>query len=105
MVTGFHRSGHGATYEQIGSCTVSFFCSCSLSTSVAVNCLVIEPSRNFVVGVLGICHSALAHPVALGDHRRAVAGDQHDAAEAVHADLCLQVGVDFLRDLGRRCRY
>ena len=61
-MTGFHASGHGATYVQMGSCTVSFFCSCSLSTSVAVNCLVIEPSRNFVVGVLGTSHSALAQP-------------------------------------------
>ena len=62
MVMGFHASGHGVMYVQIGSCTVSFFCSCSRSTSVAVNCLVIEPSRNFVVGVLGISHSAFAQP-------------------------------------------
>ena len=31
-------------------------------TSVAVNCLVIEPSRNFVSGVLAMPHSMLASP-------------------------------------------
>jgi hypothetical protein len=28
----------------------------------AVNCFVIEPSRNFVVGVLGTSHSRIADP-------------------------------------------
>ncbi len=62
MVTGFQVSGHGVRYMQIASCTDSFFCSCRRRTTVAVNCFVIEPSRNFVCAVFGTCHSASAIP-------------------------------------------
>ena len=45
-----------------GSSTFSFPRSSSSRTDAAVNCLVSDPRRNFVAGVLGMFHSRLAAP-------------------------------------------
>ena len=62
IVTGFHASGHGATYTHTESSSLTFPASRSCIISMDVNCFVTEPMRNFVCGELGICHSMLAKP-------------------------------------------
>ena len=59
----------------------SFPCSTSLSTSAAVNCLVVEAIRNRVAMVFGTCHSRLASAERVLVDDRPVIGHQDDPAE------------------------
>jgi len=52
-------------YFFTGSCTFNFPRSWSSRVEAAVNCLVTDPSRNFVAGELGTSHSRLADPYPL----------------------------------------
>ena len=47
------------------SSTFNFPRSCSSRIEAAVNCLVMDPSRNFVAGEFGTSHSRLADPYPL----------------------------------------
>jgi hypothetical protein len=62
MVIGRHFSGQSGRYLQIESSTLSLPRSCNIMTAIAVNCLVREPMRNLVCGVLGTSCSTLARP-------------------------------------------
>jgi hypothetical protein len=62
MVIVSHAAGASGTYFLIGSSSFNFPRSSSSRMDAAVNCFVIEPSRNFVAGVLGMSHSRFADP-------------------------------------------
>jgi hypothetical protein len=58
----FHAGGLSGKYFEAKSSTLSLPCSASCRMAAAVNCLVMEPSRNLVRGVLGTSSSRLAIP-------------------------------------------
>src|SRR5215831_4849718 len=60
-----HAAGASGRYFLTGSSTFSLPRSSSRRMEAAVNCFVTDPSRNFVEGVFGICHSRLAEPYPL----------------------------------------
>jgi hypothetical protein len=62
IVMASHAAGASGTYFLTGSSSFNFPRSSSSRIDAAVNCLVIEPSRNFVAGVFGISHSRFADP-------------------------------------------
>ena len=55
----------------------------------AVNCFVIEPSRNFVAGVFGNVPFEVRRSVALAEDDVAAAGDEHRPHEGLVADVGL----------------
>ena len=57
-----HAIGASGRYVFTRSSIFSLPRSSSSRIDAAVNCLVIEPSRNFVAGVFGTSHSTLAMP-------------------------------------------
>src|SRR5262245_47653913 len=65
MVMSFQAGAHSGKYLQMGSWTLRLPRSCSRRIPMAVNCLLIEPKRNFVFGVFGTLSSRLADPYPL----------------------------------------
>ncbi len=65
MVTLSQAAGASAMYFFTGSLMFNFPRSSSNKMEAAVNCLVIDPSRNLVVGELGMSHSKSAEPYPL----------------------------------------
>ena len=61
-MTSSHASGESGRCLPIASSTLSLPRSCKIRIAVAVNILVIDPSRNFVSGVFGTSCSAFASP-------------------------------------------
>ena len=55
-------AGASGMYFFTGSFTLSFPRSSSIKIDAAVNCLVTDPRRNFVLGELGTSHSRSAEP-------------------------------------------
>ena len=65
MVILSHAAGASAMYFFTGSSTFNFPRSWSSRIEAAVNCLVMDPSRNFVAGEFGTSHSRFADPYPL----------------------------------------
>src|SRR5580692_9075774 len=90
MVTLSHAAGASAIYFFTGSSTFSFPRSSSNRMQAAVNCLVIEPSRNLLAGEFATSHSRFANPYPLLHARDAIlrqAGthqQQRDCNPSVH---------------------
>ena len=80
------RAGAGRASSSSDSLPSSTSC----ITRVAVNCLVIEPRRNLVSGVLGMFHSKSARPIPLLEDHLPVLGDQRAAVEGAHVVVALQ---------------
>jgi hypothetical protein len=62
IVIGSHAAGPSGRYALIGSSSFSLPRSSSSRIDAAVNCFVIDPSRNLVDGVFGMPHSRFAAP-------------------------------------------
>ena len=62
MVILSQAAGASGRYFFTGSSTFSLPRSSRRRIEAAVNCFVIDPSRNFVEGEFGISHSRLAEP-------------------------------------------
>ena len=75
-------------------------------TSIDVNCLVIEPMRNFVVRRVGNLPFDVRVAIAFGHQRFALFREQHRAAEAIRLHMPADKLIDLLleRDGVERCR-
>ncbi len=65
IVTLSHAAGASGMYFFTGSSIFSLPRSSKRKILADVNCLVMEPNRNFVVGELGMFHSRFANPYPL----------------------------------------
>ncbi len=91
IVTFSHAFGASSMNLPTGSSSLSLPCSCRIKIAMAVNCLVTDPIRNLVSGVLAMPCSALAEPIALAEDGLAAVRHQHRAAEVLDLDARVHI--------------